>query len=150
MNIKIYLYVILINIFYCISYDNNIYQLSSSTRNSALGDIKINADDVSSIFDAPLTIKNNNKEIYFSYNKEFDGLINVFHFGYNIYSNKRSNLGIGIAHRNIKNNTNTNDAWNDNGNNIPEFDEIDYSSIVNFSDQEIVLLISYNSFIDNN
>ena len=41
MNIKIYLYVILINIFYCISYDNNIYQLSSSTRNSALGDIKI-------------------------------------------------------------------------------------------------------------
>ena len=72
--------------------------LSSSSRNSALGNIKINSDNVSSIFDAPLSFKDNKQNIYFSYNNEFDGLIEIIHLGYNIHSsflkfyNEKDNL----------------------------------------------------------
>ena len=45
---------------FCIDYNNNIYTLSSSSRNSALGSIRIDDNNISSIFDAPLTITDSN------------------------------------------------------------------------------------------
>ena len=135
---------------FAIDKNNNIYMLSSSSRNSALGNIKINSDNISSIFDAPITFKDNNPNIYFSYNNKFEGLIEVFHLGYNIYSSVNSNIGLGLVQRSISDNFYTNDAWNDNGDNIPNIEELNYSQITKFSDQEIGLLISYNNFINDN
>ena len=150
MNINKSIILFLFGVAFCIDYNNNIYTLSSSSRNLALGNIRIDDDNISSIFDAPLTVTDNSKNIYFSYNKEFDGLSELIHFGYCFKSSSNYNLGLGIAQRNIKNNYNTDNAWIDNGDNIPDFDEIDYSKIIDFIDQEIGLLISYNNFIGNN
>ena len=52
--------------------------------------------------------------------------------------------------RNINDNSYTNNAWSDNGDNIPDYNEIDYSKIFNFTDQEIGLLLSYNKFLNKN
>ena len=135
---------------------DNIYQLNSSTRNTSLGGTHISSNNLSSIFDSPLRFDSGNSNnlmnksnFYFAYHNQYHNQVDVLHFGYCAYSSKEMNLGIGLVSRKIENNFNTNNSWIDNGDGIPNQDEIDYNQIYKFNDQEIGFLISYNRKLTN-
>ncbi len=120
---------------------DNIYDIKSSPRNRALGGIHALTNDISSIFDSPNKFDSKPDDFFISYNSMFN-LLNVYHFTYCVKSNKKMNLSFGLVRREIGNNNNTINAWNDDG--YPDLDEIDYNKINNFYDQETGFLIAYN------
>ena len=148
MKNKFILLLLLLNLFFCIDYSNNIYSISSSSRNAALGSLKISSGNISSVFDAPLEKNENN--FYFSYSSEFNGYIDLFHLGYGFNFNPNIIIGFGLVYRGINEGFYTSDAWNDDGNGYIEIEEIDYSQINSFSDNELGLLISFNKIFNKN
>ena len=134
----LFLIIPLISITLSSNYNESIYSISSSTRNITLGGAHLTSNNISSIFDAPLTLDpkyNNQNIIYFSYDNKYNNLIDIFHLGYCLYSSNKMTIGIGLVNRAINNNYNTINSWEDNGDGIPQEDEINHSLIYNYKDQ---------------
>ncbi len=122
------------------NYDD-IFNIRSSPRNIAIGNIHSATNDISSLFDSPIHKINNNKSFFLSINN-YNNMINVYHFAYFLSKKNDMNLSIGIVRREIDNNFNTIEADIDNG--YPNLSDIDYSKITSFQDKETGILFSYN------
>ena len=122
------------------NYDN-IYDIRSSPRNIAIGNIHSSTNDIISLFDSPIHNINNNKFFSLSVNN-YNNLIDVYHFAYLLFEKNDVNLSIGLVRREIDNNFNTQKADMDNG--YPNLFDIDYSKITSFYDKQTGLLFSYN------
>ena len=134
------------------NYNESIFSVFSSTRNITLGGVHLTSNNISSIFDAPLTLDpkyDNQNIIYLSYDNKYDNLIDIFHLSYCLYSSNKIILGIGLVNRTVNNNYNTTDSWEDNGDGIPQEGEINHNLIYNYKDQEVGLLISYNKILNS-
>ena len=130
------------------SNNDNIYSLISSPRNISIGGIHASSGNISSIFDSPIFLSNNNNNNIFLSIDKYSHLYNIYHLSYCIYANDKSNLLLGLVRREINNNFNTNSAWEDDG--YPNLEDIDYTQIYNFQDKETGILIAYNQLIENN
>ena len=89
----------------------------------------------------------NKEKTYFSYYSYFDDNLRVFQLAYRSDKIKLKNFNFGFVSREIIDNYNTQSAQNNNL--IPDYDNIDYSSIYKFKDREIGFIISYNKEISN-
>ena len=84
------------------NYNESIFSVFSSTRNITLGGVHLTSNNISSIFDAPLTLDpkyDNQNIIYLSYDNKYDNLIDIFHLSYCLYSSNKIILGIGLVNR---------------------------------------------------
>ena len=141
-----FIYIIFICSF-LLSLDNdNVYSIISSPKNNAIGGIHASDNSINSIFDAPVNIDFNDRELFVSLNN-FNDFLTVYHIGYCLYSNNSMNLSLGLVRREIYNNYDTQRAWNYDG--YPELEEIDYNMISLFSDKQTGLLLAYNHIFNN-
>ena len=127
--------------------NNSVFNSSKSPRVSSLGNCYFLSEDVGDIFYVPADINSSlNNKLYFSLYSALYNNLDVFQISYNILETKKEKINVGIIHRIIKDNYNTKspDVWNDNGDNIPDYSEINYDAIKNYSDEEIGFLFSYN------
>jgi len=137
------------------NWNDNVFSNMSSPRNIALGSIHLSSNSLSSIFDAPINIfdidkKYYNKSFYFCLSTQSQNISNTIYFSSALYIAKDYNLYFGLVRRLINNNYNTENAWIDNGNDIPDNGEIDYNNIYSYRDSEIGILLSYNKKIGDN
>ena len=145
-------------IYYCIliitllfpyetSLNNSIFNSSKSPRVSSLGNCYFLSENLGDVFYAPTNVYSNlSDKLYFSlYSALYDNL-DITQISYNIFETKKEKINLGILHRVIKDNYNTEnlDVWNDNGDNIPEYSEINYDAINSYNDEEIGFLLSYH------
>lgn len=126
---------------------DNIFEIKSSPRNIAIGNIHSSTNNISSIFDSPLNSTGNNKNLFISINN-YNNMIDVYHFAYSLMRNNKMNLTFGIVRREINNNFNTLDADIDNG--YPHLSDIDYTNITTFNDKQTGILLSYNRKMTDN
>ena len=130
---------------YSINNNNSVFNISKNARSNSLSGIHTLSNNVSGIFNQPINLNYNIKgDSYFSYLSYFNNSINIFQFALCLKNNENNNISVGIVRRSIDDNFNTNNAWqyNDNG---PSFNDIDYSNISKFTDNEIGFLISMSS-----
>jgi len=146
MKYFIFLFFYLSILFSAIEYDN-IFEIKSSPRNIAIGNIHASTNDISSIFDSPIYNSEVKRNFFVSINK-YSNLINVYHLGYSIISNNKLNLSFGLVRREIHNNFNTTNADIDGG--YPNLYDIDYSNISKFKDNQTGILLSYNKKMSEN
>ena len=85
----------------------------------------------------------NSGKLSFSYAQYYSGMLEYFQSSYIIKNYKNSSLGVSFLHKKIENIPNTQDAWNDIGGIISE-DQIDYSNIDYYDDQQISILFIYS------
>jgi len=126
---------------------NSIFYNANSPRVSALAGCLFVSNNLSDVFNNPLDLNEKivNKT-YFSFYNYFNA-INVFQFTYKIINTDRYNINIGFISRTVESNYNTSYAWlyNDGG---PEYEQIDYSNIYSYRDQEIGFLFSYDKVLN--
>ena len=146
MKYFIFLFFYLSFLFSAIEYDN-IFEIKSSPRNIAIGNIHASTNDISSIFDSPIYNSEVKRNFFVSINKN-SNLINVYHLGYSIISNNKLNLSFGLVRREVHNNFNTANADIDGG--YPNLYDIDYSNISKFKDNQTGILLSYNKKMSEN
>ena len=125
---------------------DNIFNIKSSPRNISIGGIHSTSNDISSIFDSPISIIGTN-DFFISINK-YNSMMDVYHFAYSIIGNSKMNFSIGLVRREIDNNFNTLNADMNNG--YPNLSDIDYNQITSFNDKQTGLLFSYNTKVLNN
>ena len=148
-------YLYLLSIFFAIifskSFNNNsIYNAGSSSYGISLGGIHFLSSNIDGVFkqafDLDSSMKNN---LYYSNQDKFNGSINLVQFGYCVNHDTLRNFSIGLLQRSINDNFHTSSSWTEDVDG-PSFDEIDYNQIELFSDNELGLIFSYTSRIDNN
>tara|TARA_Y100000994_G_scaffold224043_1_gene205388 strand:- start:1151 stop:2104 length:954 start_codon:yes stop_codon:yes gene_type:complete len=153
MNLKIniifryfsfFLFVAILNA-YSIGNNNSIFQVAKDARSNSLSGMHLLSSNVSGVFAQPINLNHNIRgDSYFSYLSFFDNSVKVLQVAFCLKSNEKNNISFGIINRKIDDISNTQIAWSysDYG---PSFNNIDYSSISSFSDNEIGFLISISS-----
>ena len=144
----IILIILLSNNFAITTYSNNsIFSISNNPRKNSMGNSHSLSKNINGIFTQPISLDENIEgNIFYSYSNYFNNMFDVMQFGYCLRHNENNNYSIGLIKRSISNNYNTNFAWNYDVDG-PSFDEIDYSEISTFSDNEIGLLFSFTKRI---
>jgi DNA-binding transcriptional MerR regulator len=85
----------------------------------------------------------NSGKLSFSYAEYYSGMLEYFQSSYIIKNYEKSSLGISFLHKKIDNIPNTIDAWDNIGEIISE-NQIDYSNIHYYDDQQIAVLFIYS------
>ena len=130
---------------YSVENKYSIFNVSKNARSNALSGMHLLSNNVSGIFVQPINLNNNIQgDSYFSYLSYFNNSVKVLQFAFCINNNSNNNISIGIVNRKVNNNFSTVYAWNytDSG---PLFNDINYSNISEFSDNEVGFLISFSS-----
>ena len=130
-----------------INSSNSIFYSANSPRVNSLGGCIFSSNNISDVFNNPLNLNSAiNNKTYFSFFNYLNNTVNVFQFTYKISISNQHSMNIGLVSRVIKNNYNTTLAWIPQGSS-PQYEEIDYGNIYNFTDEEISLLLSYHRII---
>ena len=130
-----------------LNYSNSIFNSAKSPRINALGGCHYLSNNISDVFYNPINFESSiHKKPYFSYYNTINSSIDIFQFSYNILENNFQKLNFGLIRRQISNLNNTNSAWliEQDNDGIPDYNEVDYSQVYNFQDEELGVLLSYS------
>ncbi len=126
--------------------------LFSMQFSSYTPDIFILSNSINKPYTKSMSIENNytlgeyhtkGKTLY-TFGSIYSNRISYMNVSHILVSNKKYKLGISILSRTIREISNTQDAWNDNGGNL-SIDKINYDNITTYKDQQSALII-LNSF----
>jgi len=125
--------------------DSEIFSEGIDARNTALGGLSISYYDGLN----PTLIKNKQSSIHFSYREKYNDKIKVTSLSYLFFVDKHPYF-INLINRTISDIPDTRSAWDDNGDLIPDYHEINYFKINNINQTELGLQLStisiYNRF----
>ena len=125
--------------------DSEIFFEAIDARNTALGGLSISYYDGSN----PTLIKNKQSSVHFSHREKYNNKVKVTSLSYLYFVNNHPYF-INVINRTIPDIPDTRMAWVDNGDKVPDYQEINYFKINNIDQTELGLQLStisiYNRF----
>ena len=123
---------------YNAKYGGELYQDGKNARNAAMGGLSVSYADGCN----PVLLKNKQTpSIHFSHKNKFGGLAQVTILSY-FHPGKKYPFYLGLTNRSVDNIPNTESAWEDDGNSVPESGEINYFNVHQITQQEIGIQLS--------
>jgi len=143
--IKIFIHVFLFSFIFTMEYSNFGFEIFSMPADAQIhslgGSPKQESMSLNNLYS--LNSFHNSGKLSFSYAEYYSGMLQYFQSSYIIKNYKKSSFGISFLHKKIDNIPNTLDAWDNIGEIISE-NQIDYSNIDYYDDQQISILFIYS------